>query len=539
MSYDRANIVLYYDTGGDNIFTKENLRRIELMENKLENTRNYTDYCVQSVLLECAKLNSVIRYFDGTYKHIDPVFDDPSYDNIPKVLYAAKTNKETKGDFTYFLAKDHMITKTRVYARVTRTLIPMGIPIKLGQTREDMEKEMENHLVQNFKPVIDEIRREDGGFHVIYWSFLLFKHDIVKQIFYDLILALGSVMFIFGFIVYHTKSLWISSLAVSSILTCFLCTNIVYRVVLDFRYFGFFHVISLFIILGIGADDLFVFLDVWKDSEFRSFPSLAHRLSSAYRKSMKSMFFTSLTTTVAFFVSGFSPLLATKSFGIFAGTLVIINYISVVVYFPTVVILHHLYFKDWSWPCFDYICQHLECIKTLKLNQHLKNVETVNENENNHPGLYEDNSAIDSTGNRYNVVGKTNPSFKVSEDDEYGFVKFDRGASDTRIDTARYLEADYTYISSEDSPNSNNNSKDNEKEKKVLVRFFKNQYFQFVTHWLIKWIIMTVLTLMVVFFAYSISRMETENEPVSEKNLFLLQAEFLRTPIFCLILCNI
>ncbi|KAL4237665.1 hypothetical protein ACF0H5_002379 [Mactra antiquata] len=517
MSYDRANIVLYYDTGGDNIFTKQNLQHMEHLENKIAQSKNYTEYCMQTALLKCEKMNSILRYFDGTYKHIDPVFDDPSYNNIPKVLHAANTNKHIKGDFAYFMAQDHSISESGVYARVTRTLIPMGYPIKLEQKVEEMEKEMEMYLANNFKPVIDEIRREERGFHVIYWSFLLFKHEIVIQIFYDLILAFGSVLFIFGFIVYHTKSLWISSFSVTSILSCFLCTNIIYRVVLDFRYFGFFHVITLFIILGIGADDLFVFLDVWKDTEFRSFPSLAHRLSSAYRKSMKSMFFTSLTTTVAFFVSGFSPLLATKSFGVFAGILVIVNYLSVVIYFPTVVILHHLYFKDWNWPCFAYLCKN-GCLKNLKLNPHLKKTENkhISKKPNGipHRDLYEDNCAIDSTGHRYNVVGKLNPAFKASEDDEYGFVKFksDRGACNGVMNDAICENGTATIVGDIPSSNTNNTNK-KEKEKKLLVRFFRNQYFWFVTHWLVKWIIISSLILVVILSAYSVTKMETENEP--------------------------
>jgi hypothetical protein len=98
--------------------------------------------------------------------------------------------------------------------------------------------------------------------------------------------------------------------------------NIIYRCIIDFQYFGLFHIITMFIILGIGADDLFVFYDAWRLTAFSPYPSLAHRLNEAYSKSCKSMFITSLTTAVAFTASALSPLLATKSFGVFAAILV-------------------------------------------------------------------------------------------------------------------------------------------------------------------------------------------------------------------------
>ena len=52
---------------------------------------------------------------------------------------------------------------------------------------------------------------------------------------------------------------------------------------LYFRYIGIFHILSVFIVLGIGADDVFVFCDTWKETGQSKYKSLAHRLSDAYR----------------------------------------------------------------------------------------------------------------------------------------------------------------------------------------------------------------------------------------------------------------
>jgi hypothetical protein len=59
------------------------------------------------------------------------------------------------------------------------------------------------------------------------------------------------------------------------------------------------------------------------------------------------------TTAVAFAASALTPLLATKSFGVFAAILVFYNYFSVIIFFPTVVMVYHLKFENWKWPCFS------------------------------------------------------------------------------------------------------------------------------------------------------------------------------------------
>lgn len=58
------------------------------------------------------------------------------------------------------------------------------------------------------------------------------------------------------------------------------------------------------------------------------------------------MAFTSSTTAVAFFASYFSPLMPIKSFGVFAGLIIIVNYLMIVFIFPSAVIIQERYFKS-------------------------------------------------------------------------------------------------------------------------------------------------------------------------------------------------
>ena len=528
--YARGNIMLFYDAGDENIFTKEKLSKMEFIENTVASMPEYLKYCVQDASRRCKKPTSVLRYFDGTYANLNPVFYDPGYSRIPAVLYSAANDNRTKEDFSILLAKHNSISPQYAEASVTRSVIPLGFPIRDIKDLKEMEAEMQRFLVNSFKPLILNLKSNTNEFDLVYWSYLLFVLDIAKQALKEILLAIGSISFIFCFIVYHTKSLWISTFAVMSIGTSFLAANMIYRIVLDFRYFGLFHIIAIFIILGIGADDLFVFLDTWKNTAFNCYPSLAHRLSDAYKRSVFSMFITSLTTVIAFFASAFSPLLPAKSFGVFAGLLVIVNYISVMIFFPTVVIMHHIYFEKCRWPCLS--CCGL-CCCTCKRGSTEKTSENKTSLSNGTTGSCGNPlSCTGKSGSTEEIDGQENSAFEMDKDMEYGFIPADQengritytiidGVSRTdpdAFDVQNKVKNDavtYTDINAAITNKSTGSSDSSSRKKKVLVRFFRNHFYRFVTHRIAKWIIIAVLTLLVALAIFNAARLEPDNEQVS------------------------
>ena len=102
------------------------------------------------------------------------------------------------------------------------------------------------------------------------------------------------------------------------------------------------HTLIIFIVLGISADNVFVFMDAWrqsarignnllKDSKYK-------RMAYSFRRASRAIAVTSSTTAAAFFANFFSPIMPIKSFGIFAGFVVLINYVLTISIFPPAVI---------------------------------------------------------------------------------------------------------------------------------------------------------------------------------------------------------
>lgn len=351
----RDVLEIFYESRDGNVFSRENLQLINKTETELFNNKIYrSKLCLMEGNGRCRLPMSIIRFFDGSLKMMNPIFEDHEFRNVQKILAAANKYNKTKARLDFHLSKDADIDKAK--AHYTRTLYFIGYPLKGYSNTEDRPDEQWNKIQEFAKTAFAEIldnkyKNGVGNMRVYYFLRALFFNAISEQVIYDLLLAGASFTFIFLFMLFQTHSLWITGWAVFSILSCFFGANFVYRMILDCRYIGIFHVLSVFIILGIGADDVFVFLDTWRGSDERGFPNLAAKLSFVYRRAASAMFITSITTMVAFTTSVFSPLLGVSTFGIFSALLVFVNFCSVVTFFPTVVVTYELYWKDWHWNC--------------------------------------------------------------------------------------------------------------------------------------------------------------------------------------------
>ena len=104
----------------------------------------------------------------------------------------------------------------------------------------------------------------------------------------------------------------------------------------------------IFIILGIAADNIFVFCDAWRQSEL--IPVMKHnahrRMAYAFKRAAKAIAVTSSTTSVAFAANAGSPLIPIKAFGIYASIIVLVNYGMVVLVMPPIQMIYETKIKE-------------------------------------------------------------------------------------------------------------------------------------------------------------------------------------------------
>ena len=79
--------------------------------------------------------------------------------------------------------------------------------------------------------------------------------------------------------------------------------------------------------MGIGADDVFIFTDLWLQSK-TVHTHLDERLLWTYKHATMAMLITSVTTASSFFANLASAIIPIREFGVFMGLIVLCNYLA-------------------------------------------------------------------------------------------------------------------------------------------------------------------------------------------------------------------
>ena len=98
---------------------------------------------------------------------------------------------------------------------------------------------------------------------------------------------------------------------------------------------------AIFVVLGVAADDIFVFTDAWRQSgrERTIRKDLVKRMNYTWRRAAKAMLVTSSTTAFAFLSSSFSKIMPIRTFGIYAAIIIPMNFILVITLYPAIIIV--------------------------------------------------------------------------------------------------------------------------------------------------------------------------------------------------------
>lgn len=143
---------------------------------------------------------------------------------------------------------------------------------------------------------------------MLYGGQQIFDHEIDKTLMADLRLAKYTLIFVAAFLFVFTRfSPYLTVAGCTSIVTPIAMAYYLFRVISGVKSVGILSGISVFIIIGIGVDDVFVFVNTFRQAH--STISLESRLSRTLVTAGKSTFFTSFTTCVAFLANYFSEVI--------------------------------------------------------------------------------------------------------------------------------------------------------------------------------------------------------------------------------------
>ena len=129
-----------------------------------------------------------------------------------------------------------------------------------------------------------------------------------------------------------------SAMTLFMIIMSFPITYVIYGGVFQIPFNDTLIQLTIFIVLGIAADDVFVFCDAWRQSAHHS--SIAKddklRMAYAFKRAFKAILVTSSTTSVAFLANGLSEIVPIRAFGIFAAIIIPVNFLLIILIMPAI-----------------------------------------------------------------------------------------------------------------------------------------------------------------------------------------------------------
>ena len=149
----------------------------------------------------------------------------------------------------------------------------------------------------------------------------------------DLMMLVLSFVLVFIVLWIQTSSLFITCAGMFEIIVSFPLGLFVWGVLMDEPGVTYLMYNGIFIILGIGCDDIFVFIDAFRQSELQPphiSGSLETRFAWAYNRAALAMLSTSVTTTLAFTACAVSEIWDIRCFGVVNGFMVLFDYLLVV-----------------------------------------------------------------------------------------------------------------------------------------------------------------------------------------------------------------
>ncbi len=147
----------------------------------------------------------------------------------------------------------------------------------------------------------------------------------------DMIMACAATAIILALIWFHTRSIFLAFIGVVQVGLSFPAAYFAYKMVFGLEFFPFLNFLAMFVVMGIGADDIFVLHDKFEQAaQVMPGASVYDIACKAIPEASYAMLLTSATTAGAFFSTAITPVAPIRMFAIFLGTMTFFDYIFVI-----------------------------------------------------------------------------------------------------------------------------------------------------------------------------------------------------------------
>mmetsp|Transcript_18194 Transcript_18194/g.31952 ORF Transcript_18194/g.31952 Transcript_18194/m.31952 type:complete len:1478 (+) Transcript_18194:76-4509(+) len=216
-----------------------------------------------------------------------------------------------------------------------------GEPASVKQTKveqmDDKWKQTVVDVVTLFQKIHAE-QEEDGNIMTYYQGDYFDSYETEQAVANDSRYALMSYCFVLVYATIHTRSVFLSFVGLFLVMLSLPGAVGVFLLASASGEITLLMCLSIFIVIGVGSDMLFVYTDFYKQSIEHTQDPIG-RLKFTYEQAASATAATTFTTAMSFFANIASVLRPLREFGFFMGVSVILAWLLVLLAYPAVLVL--------------------------------------------------------------------------------------------------------------------------------------------------------------------------------------------------------
>ncbi|BFZ23782.1 hypothetical protein BsWGS_26821 [Bradybaena similaris] len=408
-------IYLAHGDNSKNMFTKDRLQTVHEIEKKIIQHPDFHKFClrdprIQSVVPSvqnmngCVPLNSLLTYFYPSKDAGGTVYYDGMGANLVDIDSALKLAM-TQDTFYYYV--DDKINKTFQESHLLRSEVLFGAPLQgyncVNELRKDQDEKFKDFVVTYINLLS---KSSTDKVSVLYGGNEIFDYEVSSSFWSDVRLAVISLVAICVIMLVLSLSLYLTVIGIIIIGVSFPISLFFYRVAFGINALGILNGAAAFVIIGIGVDDVFVYMNIYRQADHMKDP--AKRIWYTVKTAGVATFFTSFTTAAAFAANIASSIPAVYEFGLFMSLIVSSCWVSVFVLMPPTLYLHACYIE----PIEQLLLSCFSCIGSQEGSSNSSTVHHYDQQQGNGYNLYEDDLPM------LDVEGIDNGTSQNYQDDE-------------------------------------------------------------------------------------------------------------------------
>ena len=328
------------------LLTAQRLERVRKTERAIRDVEGFGNFCVKGDGVNCDANVSPLPYFYGADLA-------PGAPDIAGGIAALDASYDVGG--FYFVDREFDATNRTT---VTRVLYSYGSPLKGFDNPNDRPEEQEalfsaymDRYIELFTATDEVTWDAEARVGQLHLGSAITNTEINAEVERDIRFVVASAVGVLFVMMYQLRNPVLAVGGLLEALASYPLSFAAYHWVYGNSINSQINILAMYIVLGIGADDVFVMADAYRQSKtlmtnLGQIPEgdrLKARLQWAWTRAASAMTVTTLTTAVAFGVTGLSRIPALAAFGQLASIAVVVNFALSLSVFPSLLSSWHMY----------------------------------------------------------------------------------------------------------------------------------------------------------------------------------------------------